>query len=146
MVLNKRCPANATWGAKQTSEWKPPREGNKLWLWDTRGEGTFSSPLRLRECGGEWKREEQMVLRPKQPPVIEDPRDHPLKQVAELRLLLEADVPLRPDPRRPGFYEIDGVANVYYIFQYPSGRKVMLLGVWDRDPAVELAALRPPAA
>jgi len=87
-----------------------------------------------------------MRLRPKQPPVIEDPRDHPLEQLAELSSLLEAEVPLRPDPRRPGFYEIDGAANVYYIFQYPSGRRVMLLGVWGRDPAVELAALTPPAA
>jgi len=94
----------------------------------------------------EEKRDEEMPLRPKQLPVIEDPRDHPLEQLAELRSLLQADAPLRPDPRRPGFYEIDGAANVYYVFQYPSGMKVMLLGVWERDPIVELAALTPPAA
>lgn len=77
--------------------------------------------------------------RQKQAPIIEDLRNHTPEQVGELRLLLEAGVPRRPDPRRPGFYELDGLANVYYIFQYPSGTKVMLLGVWDRDPVAQLA-------
>ena len=78
--------------------------------------------------------------RQKQAPIIEDLRSHTPEQLGELLLLLEAGVPRRPDPRRPGFYEIDGVASVYYIFQYPSGTKVMLLGVWDRDPVAQLAA------
>jgi hypothetical protein len=51
--------------------------------------------------------------------------------------------------RRPGFYELDGESNVYYIFRYPSGQKVLLVAVWQRDtdPLVaELIACNCPAA
>lgn len=87
-----------------------------------------------------------MTTRLKQIAIIEDPRKHAPERVAELRALLENDVPLRPDPRRPEFYEVESPDCVYYIFRYPSGSKVMLLGVWDRDPAATLANLACPAA
>ena len=87
-----------------------------------------------------------MMPRQKQVPIIEDLRNHTSEQLAELRLLLGAGAPRRPDPRRPGFFEVEGVASVYYIFQYPSGTKVMLLGVWDRDAVVQLAACARAAA
>jgi hypothetical protein len=78
----------------------------------------------------------------KQPPLLEDLRSHTAEQVAELRLLLSSGAPTRPDPRRPGFFELDGAQNVFYIFRYPSGSKVLLLGVWERerDRVAELAA------
>lgn len=78
----------------------------------------------------------------KQPPLLEDLRNHTPEQLAELRLLLNSCAPSRPDPRRPGFFELDGEASVYYIFRYPTGSKVLLVGVWDRlrDPVAELAA------
>ena len=38
----------------------------------------------------------------KQPPILEDLRNHSQEQVAELRLLLTSGAPSRPDPRRPG--------------------------------------------
>ena len=78
----------------------------------------------------------------KQPPLLEDLRSHTAEQVAELRLLLNSGAPSRPDPRRPGFFELDGAQNVFYIFRYPSGSKVLLLGVWERerDRVAELAA------
>ncbi len=78
----------------------------------------------------------------KQPPILEDLRTHAPEQLAELRLLLASGAPSRPDPRRPGFFELDGDANVFYIFKYPSGTKVLLLGVWerDRDRVADLAA------
>ena len=78
----------------------------------------------------------------KQPPLVEDLRSHAPEQIAELRLLLSSGAPSRPDPRRPGFFELDGVENVFYIFRYPSGAKVLLLGVWERerDRVAELAA------
>ena len=87
-----------------------------------------------------------MMPRQKQALIIEDVRNHTPEQLGELRILLEAGVPRRPDPRRPRFYEVEGLANVYYIFQYPSGTKVMLLGVWERDPVAQLAAACEPAA
>jgi len=76
----------------------------------------------------------------KQPPLLEDLRDHSQEQMAELRLLLSLGAPSRPDPRRPGFFEVDGDSTVFYIFKYPTGTKVLLLGAWERDPAAEIAA------
>jgi hypothetical protein len=43
--------------------------------------------------------------------------------------------------RRPGFFEIEGASNVYYVFKYPTGTKVLLLAVWERDRVAELAAV-----
>jgi hypothetical protein len=76
----------------------------------------------------------------KQPPLLEDLRNHSQEQVAELRELLTAGGPSRPDPRRPGFYEIEGRAHTYYVFKYPSGAKVLLIAVWERDPVAEMVA------
>jgi hypothetical protein len=89
-----------------------------------------------------------MINVPKQPPLIEDLRNHSQEQIAELRQLLVTGAPARPDPRRPGFYEVEGLANIYYVFKYPSGSKVLLLGAWERanDPVAALVACSCPAA
>jgi hypothetical protein len=78
----------------------------------------------------------------KQPPLLEDLRSHRPEQLAELRLLLSAGAPSRPDPRRPGFFELDGAESVFYVFKYPTGTKVLLVGVWERerDRVADLAA------
>ena len=83
-----------------------------------------------------------MMTVPKQPPVLEDLRNHTPEQMAELRLLLHSGAPSRPDPRRPGFFEVQGDSNVFYVFKYPSGTKVLLVGVWERerDRVAEIAA------
>jgi hypothetical protein len=84
----------------------------------------------------------------KQLPLVEDLRNHSPEQLAELRLLLGTGAPSRPDPRRPGFFEVQGPANVFYVFKYPTGSKVLLLGVWAKkqDPVAELVACSCPAA
>jgi hypothetical protein len=84
----------------------------------------------------------------KRPPLIEDLRAHSQEQIAELRMLLDTGMPGRPDPRRPGFFELDGIANVYYVFRYPTGHKVLLLAAWQRDvdPVAEMVAYSCPAA
>jgi hypothetical protein len=87
-----------------------------------------------------------MLTNTKQPPFVEDLRNHSQEQIAELRQLLAAGAPSRPDPRRPGFYEIEGLSNIFYVFKYPTGTKVLLLGIWDRDPVAELVACSCPAA
>ncbi len=89
-----------------------------------------------------------MILLDKQPPLVEDLRKHTPEQMAELRLLLIAGIPGRPDSRRPGFYELDGTDNVYYIFRYPTGHKVLLVAAWQRgfDPVAEMVAMSRPAA
>ncbi len=91
-------------------------------------------------------RSKPMITLAKQPPVIEDLRNHSQEQMAELRFLLSSGAPARPDPRRPGFFEIEGQASVYYVFRYPNGSKVLLLGAWERDPVAELVACSCPAA
>lgn len=73
-----------------------------------------------------------MILNEKQPLVVEDLREHPPEQIAELRRLLNAGVVGRPDHHRPHFYEIDGEENVYYIFRYPAGQKVLLIAAWQK--------------
>jgi hypothetical protein len=88
-----------------------------------------------------WRKNKMTIIVPKQPPLLEDLRNHSPEQIAELRLLLLSGAPLRQDPRRPGFFELDGDSNVFYIFKYPIGTKVLLVGVWERerDRVAELA-------
>jgi len=93
-----------------------------------------------------WRRNTKMMLITKQPPVVEDLRNHSQEQIAELRRLLASGANSRPDPRRPGFFEIEGLANTFYVFKYPTGTKVLLLGVWERDPVAEMVACSCPAA
>ncbi len=89
-----------------------------------------------------------MIPVAKNPPLVEDLRNHSPEQIGELRSLLQGAAPSRPDPRRPGFFEVDGRSSVYYIFKYPNGAKVLLLGVWERasDPVAALVACTCPAA
>ena len=93
-----------------------------------------------------WRNGPNMTNVHKLPPVLEDLRNHTPEQVAELRLLIASDAPSRPDPRRPGFFEVQGSESVYYVFRYPNGSKVLLLGVWERDRVAELVACSCPAA
>ena len=79
-------------------------------------------------------------------PVVEDLRNHSPRELAELRFLLSTSAPSRPDPRRPGFFEVEGQSSIFYIFEYPSGTKVLLLGIWERDVIAELAAFTCTAA
>ena len=67
------------------------------------------------------------------PLLLEDLRNHPPERLAELRLLLTSSAVLRPDPRRRGFFEIEGRSHVFYILKYPGGQKVLLIAVWERD-------------
>jgi hypothetical protein len=94
------------------------------------------------------KKDTTMIGLDKLPPILEDLRQHTPEQMAELRLLLNAGLTGRPDMRRPGFYELDGAANVYYIFRYPTGHKVLLVAAWEKefDPVAEMVAYSCPAA
>jgi hypothetical protein len=95
-----------------------------------------------------WRRNVMTITVSKQPPLVEDLRNHSQEQMAELRQLLAVGAPSRPDPRRPGFYEVEGLSNTYYVFKYPTGTKVLLLGVWERgsDPVADMVACSCPAA
>ena len=73
------------------------------------------------------------------PLLLEDLRNHPPEHLAELRLLLTSGAVLRPDPRRRGFFEVQGHSHVFYILKYPSGARVLLIAVWERDQASRAA-------
>lgn len=79
-----------------------------------------------------------MISTTKRPPVVQDLRNHSEEHLIELRMLLEKGAPTKPDPRRPGFFELAGPHNVFYIFKYPTGAKILLLGIWERDPVAEM--------
>jgi hypothetical protein len=81
-----------------------------------------------------------MISTSKRTPAVQDLNNHSQAQLSELRFLLEQNAPAKADPRRPGFFEVEGGQNVFYVFKYPTGEKVLLLGVWERDPVAELAA------
>ena len=70
---------------------------------------------------------------------LEDLRNHSSEQLTELRRLLNSGASLRLDPKRPGFFELDGQAHVFYIFRYPSRNKVLLIAVWERN---QVSAMR----
>ena len=50
---------------------------------------------------------------------LEDLRNHSPEQLAELRLLLASDAPLRPDPQRRDIFELEGPSHVFYVLKYP---------------------------
>jgi hypothetical protein len=83
-------------------------------------------------------KENEQINRPQ---VIEELRQHKPEHLAELRILLDAGLD-RADIRRPGFFEIDGAANVYYVLRYPFRCKVLLVAAWERegDPKSEFVA------
>jgi hypothetical protein len=93
-------------------------------------------------------KEKSMHNLQKLPPIVEDLRRHTPEQLLELRMMLNTGVKGREDARRPGFYEMEGVNNIYYVFRYPTGHKVLLVAAWDRqsDPVAEVAAYACPAA
>ena len=65
---------------------------------------------------------------------IENPRNHPPATVAALRALLSGGTQVRPDPKRPNFYEIEDDSIVYYIHVLPASGKVLLLATWPSEP------------
>jgi hypothetical protein len=99
----------------------------------------------VRRFAGRRKQTMRMNLS-KQPPILEDLRNHSPEELSELRTLLSVGAEIRPDPRRPGFFEVAGIDRVYYIFKYPNGSKILLLGVWDRDRVAEIAGMSCTAA
>ena len=59
----------------------------------------------------------------------------PTADVDHLQELLDgtqaaAEAAVCPDVARPGFYDIVSAGRTFFIYVYPSGRKVMLLAVW----------------
>ncbi len=64
---------------------------------------------------------------------IEDLGNHPTEAVAALRSLLAGGANTIADPKRDGFYEVEGDSAVYYIHVSRVTGKVLLLATWQNE-------------
>ncbi len=67
---------------------------------------------------------------------IEDLRNHSSEMVMSLRNLVESGAGAIPDPKRPGFFEIEGESQVYYVHVSPVTGKILLLATWPTEAAL----------
>ncbi len=74
-----------------------------------------------------------MVMRFKDELTIEDLGNHPQESVTLLRQLLAGGARVRPDPKRPNFYEVGHGSDVYYIHISPVTGHILLLATWTND-------------
>jgi hypothetical protein len=61
---------------------------------------------------------------------IEDLGNHHAATLIHLGILLAGTVNATPDPKRNGFYEVEGGATVYYIYVSPVSQTISLLACW----------------
>jgi hypothetical protein len=61
---------------------------------------------------------------------IEDLGNHHPATVVGLGILLAGTVNAAPDPKRKGFYEVQGASTVYYIYLSPVSGTISLLACW----------------
>lgn len=64
---------------------------------------------------------------------IEDTRKHPEQVVERLHNLLTSGVQATPDPKRPGFYEINDGSQTFYIYDAAGSGKILLLATWPAE-------------
>lgn len=74
-----------------------------------------------------------MVMRWEPEMQIEDLRNHPRELVNRLRNLLTSGAQVNPDPRHPGFHEIESDEYVYYVHISPNSGKILLLATWPSE-------------
>ena len=63
---------------------------------------------------------------------IEDLRQHATQTLIALEELLLTGASVTPDPKRPGFYEIEGEDLVYYVCDSLAPGKLILLATWPK--------------
>lgn len=66
---------------------------------------------------------------------IEDTRKHPEHVVETLHNLLTTGAQATPDPKRPGFYEINDGSQIFYIYDAAASGKILLLATWPAEPS-----------
>jgi hypothetical protein len=64
---------------------------------------------------------------------IEDLGNHSAEAVAALRNLLARGASTVADPKRHGFYEVEGDSVIYYIHVSPMSGKILLLATWQNE-------------
>lgn len=63
---------------------------------------------------------------------IKDSRNHSPETLDTLRALLAGGASVRPDPKRPHFFELEGDTCVFYVYLSPVDGSVELLATWPR--------------
>ena len=77
---------------------------------------------------------------------VEDLRNHDPGTVMTLRYLLKCGAKITRDPKRAGFYEVEGETTVFYVYAPTRNGKVTLLATWPSESALATRdgeALRP---
>jgi hypothetical protein len=64
---------------------------------------------------------------------IENPREYEPGAVEQLRHLLQSGSPVKRDPQRKNFYEVESSRETYYIHISPVTGNVVLLAKWLRQ-------------
>ena len=64
---------------------------------------------------------------------IEDVLGHEPEIVTELRKLLARGVYAKPDPCRPGVYDVNDGGRVFFIYVSPASGNVTLLATWRQE-------------
>lgn len=77
-----------------------------------------------------------MVAKFSAEPAVQDLRNHPSEVVIALRKLLANGANVTPDPKRPGFYEVESGSVVYYIYESVPSGKILLLATWPSESAL----------
>lgn len=77
-----------------------------------------------------------MVAKFSAEPAIQDLRNHPIEVVVALRKLLASGANVTPDPKRPGFYEVESGSVVYYVYESCPSGKILLLATWPSEHAL----------
>ena len=73
-----------------------------------------------------------MFLQTERRPTVDNPRGYPAEIVDELEQLLVSGGSARPDPARPGFYDLQGIDRTFFIHISRRNGTVMLLATWPR--------------
>ena len=71
---------------------------------------------------------------------VKDLRNHSPETLESLRGLLASGTGVRPDLKRPDFYELEGETCVFYVYVSPVNGSVTLLATWPRTGSVETPA------
>jgi hypothetical protein len=72
--------------------------------------------------------------------VVKDLRNHSPETLESLRGLLASGTGVRPDLKRPDFYELEGDTCVFYVYVSPVDGSVTLLATWPRTQSIERQA------
>jgi len=71
---------------------------------------------------------------------VKDLRNHSPETLATLRALLAGGAAVRPDPKRPHFFELESDTCVFYVYVSPVDGSVELLATWPLHQLTESQA------